>query len=1125
MKGKMNVRTHSGDCTKVANGERAHILICGGTGCTSGSSLKIQEELKSQLKANKLEKEVQVVLTGCFGLCAKGPIVVIYPEGSFYEKVKVADVREIVEEHILKGHVVDRLLHRDAGSNQVHTSINTSKFYKSQRRIVLKNCGLIDPENIDEYLAQDGYLAYEKCVKEMTPDQVIELVTASGLRGRGGGGYPAGKKWLATKIVKSDQKFVVCNADEGDPGAFMDRSVLEGDPHCVIEAMMIAGYCVGATMGYVYIRAEYPIAVNRLQIAINQAREYGILGKNAMGLGHAFDIELRLGAGAFVCGEATALIASVEGHRGEPKQKPPHLAEDGLWNKPTVLNNVETFANIPPIILKGVNWFKSMGSEKSPGTKVFALGGKIENTGLVEIPMGTTLRTIIEDIGGGCPNGKKFKAAQTGGPSGGCIPASLIDTPIDYDNLTAVGSMMGSGGLIVMDEDNCMVDIAKFFLEFTVDESCGKCTPCRIGNKRMYEILEKITNGQGTMDDLNTLEELSRYIKNNSLCGLGQCAPNPVMSTLKYFRDEYVAHVKDKKCPAGVCKAMLNYFVIPEKCIGCGLCKRACPANAGICNDGSCRVCVVEVKGSKNLVTSCFATVKEGMEVFTNTPSVIKSRKMTIELLMSSHNQNCLSCVRSGDCELQRLSYYYDCDSSKYAGAKEKYELENSNAYLVRDNNKCVLCRRCVAMCNKVQGIGVIGANARGFKTNISCAFEKDLNDTPCVACGQCITVCPVGALHERDNTKEVMDALRDPAKHVVVGVAPAVRVALGEEFGMPIGTDVEGKLVTSLKMMGFNKVFDVNMTADLTIMEEGTELLHRLSDKNAVLPMMTSCSPGWVRYVEFYYPELLPHLSSCKSPQQMFGAVIKTYYAKKFNLDPKDIVVVTVMPCVAKKTEVLRNDQSASGYVDVDITITTREYARMLKKNAINFAQLPDGQWDNPIGEGSTAGLIFGATGGVMEAALRTVYEIVTGKTLQKLDFTEVRGVEGIKEAEIDMDGKKIKVCVAHSLSNAKKIMEEIKAGKSPYHFVEVMTCPGGCVNGGGQPIVMSDVINSGTDVRALRAKTIYEKDKKSPLRKSHENEIIKTLYKEYFEKPGSHRAHEVLHTTYKKRDKYSDK
>lgn len=562
--------------------ERAHILICGGTGCTSGDSIKILEELKTSLKEHNLEEEVKLILTGCFGLCARGPIVVVYPDGSFYEKVKVEDVKDIVEEHILKGRVVERLLHKNVQEDgTIETaSISDSNFYKSQKRVVLGNCGLIDPENIDEYLAQDGYLAYEKCVKEMTQLDVINLLIDSNLRGRGGGGYPCGKKWLATYKATGEPKYIVCNADEGDPGAFMDRSILEGDPHAVIEAMMIAGYAVGATKGFIYVRAEYPIAVKRLQIAINQAKEYGILGKNAMGLGHEFDIELRLGAGAFVCGESTALISSIEGNRGEPKQKPPHMADHGLFGKPTVLNNVETFANIPRIILKGVDWFKSFGTEKSPGTKVFALGGKIENTGLVEIPMGTTLRTIVYDIGGGCPNGKKFKAAQTGGPSGGCIPESLIDTPIDYENLVAIGSMMGSGGLIVMDEDNCMVDIAKFFLEFTVDESCGKCTPCRIGNKRLLEILEKITSGKATMEDLDELESLAKYIKRASLCGLGQTAPNPILSTLKYFKDEYLAHVRDKKCPAGVCSALLNYVVIEDKCIGCGLCKRACPVGA-----------------------------------------------------------------------------------------------------------------------------------------------------------------------------------------------------------------------------------------------------------------------------------------------------------------------------------------------------------------------------------------------------------------------------------------------------------------------------------------------------------------------------------------------------------------
>ncbi|MBO5215607.1 MAG: NADH-quinone oxidoreductase subunit NuoF [Clostridia bacterium] len=560
--------------------ERAHILVCGGTGCTSGNSKKIYDEFTKLLKENNLDKEVKLIMTGCFGLCARGPIVVVYPDGAFYQHVKVEDVQEIVLEHILKGRIVERLLSKEREADGSVKPFNETPFYKSQHRLVLRNCGVINPENIDEYLAYDGYLAYQKVVTEMTPQEVIDVIKASGLRGRGGGGFPTGMKWQFAHNSVADQKYVVCNADEGDPGAFMDRSLLEGDPHSVIEAMMIAGYAIGATKGYIYVRAEYPIAVNRLQIAIQQALDYGILGSNAMGLGHEFNIELRLGAGAFVCGEETALLNSAEGKRGEPRQRPPFPAVKGLFGKPTLINNVETYGNITAIILNGAEWFTQLGTEKSKGTKVFALGGKITNTGLVEIPMGMTLRTIIEEIGGGIPNGKKFKAAQTGGPSGGCIPASLIDTPIDYDNLIAIGSMMGSGGLIVMDEDTCMVDIAKFFLEFTVDESCGKCTPCRIGNKRLYEMLDKITQGKGTMEDLDKMEKLCYYIKENSLCGLGQTAPNPVLSTLRYFRDEYVAHVRDKKCPAGVCKALVSYEIIADKCVGCGLCKRGCPVNA-----------------------------------------------------------------------------------------------------------------------------------------------------------------------------------------------------------------------------------------------------------------------------------------------------------------------------------------------------------------------------------------------------------------------------------------------------------------------------------------------------------------------------------------------------------------
>lgn len=559
---------------------RGHVLCCGGTGCTSSGSEDIIKEMESQLAAHGLDKEIKVIKTGCFGLCALGPVMIVYPEGAFYSRVTVDDVKEIVEEHLVKGRVVKRLLYKETVEEDKIKSLNDVAFYKKQHRVALRNCGVINPENIDEYIAVDGYRALGKALTEMTREEVIDTIKKSGLRGRGGGGFPTGMKWDFTYKAQGEQKYVACNADEGDPGAFMDRSILEGDPHSVIEAMAIAGYAVGANQGYIYIRAEYPIAVKRLEIAIGQAREYGLLGKNIFDTGFDFDLELRLGAGAFVCGEETALLTSIEGKRGEPRPRPPFPAVKGLWGKPTLLNNVETYANIAQIILNGADWFASIGTEKSKGTKVFALGGKINNTGLVEIPMGTTLREIVEDIGGGIPNGKKFKAAQTGGPSGGCIPAHLIDTPIDYDSLIQIGSMMGSGGLIVMDEDNCMVDIAKFFLEFTVDESCGKCTPCRVGTKRLYEMLEKITSGKGTMEDLDKMEELCYSIKAASLCGLGQTAPNPVLSTLRYFRDEYEAHVRDKVCPAGVCKRLVKYSIIADKCKGCSACSRKCPVGA-----------------------------------------------------------------------------------------------------------------------------------------------------------------------------------------------------------------------------------------------------------------------------------------------------------------------------------------------------------------------------------------------------------------------------------------------------------------------------------------------------------------------------------------------------------------
>ena len=561
---------------------RSHILVCTGTGCSSSNSPAIIEAFEQELKAQGMDQEVRVIKTGCFGLCAMGPVVLVYPEGAFYTHVTVPDVAEIVSEHIVKGRIVQRLLHKEGDAAEKVTSLSDTQFYKKQLRIALRNCGVINPENIDEYIGTGGYTALGRALTEQTPQQVIDQIKLSGLRGRGGAGFPTGMKWQFTHDATAPDgvKFVCCNADEGDPGAFMDRSVLEGDPHSVIEAMTIAGYAIGAHQGYIYVRAEYPIAVKRLEIAIGQAKEYGLLGKNIFETGFDFDLELRLGAGAFVCGEETALMTSIEGKRGEPRPRPPFPANKGLFQRPTLLNNVETYANITWILNEGADKFAAIGTKGSTGTKVFALGGKITNTGLVEIPMGTPLRTVIEEIGGGCPNGKKFKAAQTGGPSGGCIPANLIDTPMDYDSLGAIGSMMGSGGLIVMDEDNCMVDIAKFFLEFIIDESCGKCSPCRIGTKRLYDLLTKITEGKGTLEDLTTIEELCNHIKASALCGLGQTAPNPVLSTLHHFRDEYIAHVVEKRCPAGVCKSLVHYVIDPVKCKGCTLCAKNCPTDA-----------------------------------------------------------------------------------------------------------------------------------------------------------------------------------------------------------------------------------------------------------------------------------------------------------------------------------------------------------------------------------------------------------------------------------------------------------------------------------------------------------------------------------------------------------------
>ena len=562
-------------------GYRKQVLVCGGTGCTSSHSMKVIEQLEKSLEELNL-KDVLVVKTGCFGLCALGPIMIVYPEGAFYAQMTPEHVKTVAEQHLVKGgSIVKELLYQGTvAEDGTIIPFAETPFYKKQMRIALRNCGVIAPEDIEEAIAAGDYAALEKVLTSMTPDDVINEMLASGLRGRGGAGFPTGRKWSFAKASQGDVKYVCCNADEGDPGAFMDRSVLEGDPHCVLEAMTIAGYAIGAHQGYIYVRAEYPVAVERLKIALKQAREYGLLGKNILGLGFDFDIEIRLGAGAFVCGEETALMTSIEGHRGEPRPRPPFPAVKGLFGKPTILNNVETWANVNPIIVNGAAWFAKIGTPTSTGTKVFALGGKITNVGLVEVPMGTTLRTIVEEIGGGIPNGKKFKAAQTGGPSGGCIPAACIDTPIDYDSLIAIGSMMGSGGMIILDEDTCMVDISKFYLEFTADESCGKCTPCRIGTKRLLQLLTKITEGKGEPEDLVKIEELASHMKQSSLCALGQSAPNPILSTLRYFRQEYVDHIEKKHCDAGVCKALLTYSIDPAKCRGCTLCARNCPTHA-----------------------------------------------------------------------------------------------------------------------------------------------------------------------------------------------------------------------------------------------------------------------------------------------------------------------------------------------------------------------------------------------------------------------------------------------------------------------------------------------------------------------------------------------------------------
>lgn len=1046
-----------------------YILVCGGTGCRASRSEEIIAALRRALDRTGESERTRVIRTGCFGFCEQGPIVKMIPDNTFYVSVKPEDAEEIVREHVVKGRKVERLLYTAPDTGQHVPDSKHMKFYKPQLRIALRNCGFIDPENIGEYIARDGYAALAK-VLGMQPDHVLQEIIDSGLRGRGGGGFPTGLKWKITRDAKADRKYVVCNADEGDPGAFMDRSILEGDPHSILEAMAINGYCTGASHGLIYIRAEYPLAIERLRRAIEQAREYGLLGNDILGSGFSFDIELRYGAGAFVCGEETALIHSMEGRRGEPTVKPPYPSESGYKGYPTNVNNVETYANIPPIILRGAEWFSSIGTEKSKGTKVFALAGKVNNVGLIEVPMGTTLREVIFEIGGGIKNGKKFKAVQTGGPSGGCLTEKHLDTPIDYDNLLASGSMMGSGGMIVMDEDDCMVSVAKFYLEFTVDESCGKCTPCRIGNKRLLEILDRITRGLGRDEDLDELQNLARVIRDSSLCALGQTAPNPVLSTLENFWDEYVAHVRDHHCTAHRCRDLMSFVIDPKVCKGCSLCARMCPPGAisgipkqpyaidqarcikcGTCLENASSAqsasanhssktnphgndktnhrqpnrrgrpghqpgrsgrfdrhqnsdallpqparaglqerprCLPHLRRrgrrTQNLAPACKTVCTEGMVVRTHTPRVINARQTILELILSDHPNECLTCSKNGYCSLQTMAKDLGIREAKYKGETTKPMMDLSPS-VVRNMEKCILCRRCETVCNQVQTVGALSVVGRGFTSVLCTAFNDPILTTNCVNCGQCVAVCPTSALSENSNIREVMQALADPGKTVVVQTAPAVRVALGQDFGLE-GRSVTGKMTTALRRLGFDYVFDTDFAADLTIMEEGTELLQRLNkylagDRTVKIPLMTSCCPGWVSFMEKHFPELGENLSTAKSPQQMFGAIAKNYLAPKLGIDRRNFIVVSVMPCVAKKSEAARPEFGKDGDPDVNISITTRELAHMIRFANMNFDELEESDFDRPLGESTGAGVIFGTTGGVIEAAVRTAYEIQTKK------------------------------------------------------------------------------------------------------------------------------------------------
>jgi len=995
-------------------GPAKHLIVCGGSGCQRLKSANLINELQTVIKAENLQNQLKVVQTGCLGWCLQGPIVLVQPDDTCYTHVKASDAKEIINSHIQKNQVVKRLLVTQP-NGQVVEKLSDLQFYKHQQRLVLRNCGVIDPEKIEDYLALGGYQALEKALFAMTKAGVIKAITNAKLQEHGGVNRAVGKNWEAYAKSKNPQKVIVCRPSFSIPEPFINYTILASDPHAVIEAMTIAAYATGATKGLIEVSFKYPLASSRLAIAIKQATAQGLLGEQLFGSDFSFNLE--------ICHDVEDFVSEMV-----------------ALEQPPLISSAKIYAQLSPIILNGSKWFAELGTTPAVGTAVLTLSGKVNQAGLVEVPMGTTLSEIIYELGGGIPNGKKLKAVQIGGPAGRCVPATKLDLPINFDELVA-------GSLIVMDEDCCMVDVAKLYLELAIKSADQNARFCELA-----EILNKITTGVATMADLASLESA------------GADLPlAPITSTLQDFRHEYEAHINERVCLAGECSHVVAYRIVADLCKGCTLCLRNCPVNA------------------------IFGKVKEAH---------------VIDL------QTCIKCgLCVSTCKFKAIVF----DELAGAARTVNYEIDDSNPAIVRDPNQCVLCRRCVDVCTRLQKVKAIHVAGRGADTTIATTLNRPLGDTECILCGQCVNVCPTGALAGKSDSNQVQKALADPQKHVVVQFAPAIRTALGEEFKLPAGTNVTGKIPTASRMLGFDKAFDTVFGADLTIMEESAELLKRLQN-NDNLPLITSCCTAWVKYCENFYPSLLKHLSTCKPPQVMLGALIKSHYAKRENLNPQSLVTVSVMPCVTKKAEIKRADFEVAGNRDVDYVITTREFATMIKQAEINFAKLADEAFDS-YHQDSGAGVIFGATGGVMEAALRTTASVLAKNPTDEVEFTALRGLQGIKTVAVKAGATTIQGLVVSGIGNCQAILDEIKAGKSKYHFIEIMACPGGCIMGGGQPVANLAKFKE-ADLFEKRASVLYDVDKQATVRKSHENPDIIALYEEFLQKPNSEIAHKYLHT-----------